>query len=116
MARLVGKLGVAQFLAGLDKDMVEKISAIRDDKDLLKDISVAAASVQVTNVVLKNFERVRPELYELLGNATGMTEAEIKDLSASEFVKLMDAFVSRDDFWDFFMLVSRRINTVLSGL
>lgn len=111
MARLVGKLGVANFLAGLDKDMVEKISAIRDDKDLLKDISVAAASVQVVNVVLKNAERIRPELYELLGNATGMTEAEIKDLPASRFVELLDAFVSRDDFWDFFMQVSRLIST-----
>jgi hypothetical protein len=111
MARLVGKIGVAQFLAGLDKDMVEKISAIRDGKDLLKDVSVASASVQIINIVLQNAGRIRPELYERLGSATGMTEAEIKDLPASRFVELLDAFVSRDDFWDFFMQVSRLIST-----
>ena len=111
MARLVGKIGVAQFLAGLDKDMVEKISAIRDGKDLLKDVSVASASVQVINIVLQNAGRIRPELFELLGNAAGMTEAEISDLPAARFVELLDAFISRDEFWDFFTLVSRRIST-----
>jgi len=113
MARLVGKIGVAQFLAGLDKDMVEKISAIRDGKDLLKDVSVASASVQIINIVLQNAGRIRPELYELLGSAAGMTEAEIKDLPASRFVELLDAFVSRDDFWDFFTQVSRLISTAV---
>lgn len=110
MARLVGKIGVAQFLAGLDKDMVEKISAIRDGKDLLKDVSVASASVQIINIVLQNAGRIRPELYDLLGNAAGMTEAEISDLPAARFVELLDAFISRDEFWDFFTLVSRRIS------
>lgn len=110
MAAMIGKIGVAQFLAGLDKDMVEKISAIRDGKDLLKDVSVASASVQIINIVLQNVGRIRPELFELLENATGMTEAEINDLSASRFVELLDAFISRDEFWDFFMQVSQLIS------
>lgn len=111
MARMVGKLGVGTFLASLDKDVVEKLAKMRTDRELMKDVSTAAASIKIINIILANSQAVKPELMELLANATGMKEQEIEDLPAAEFVALLDAYFSREDTWDFFMQVSSLINT-----
>lgn len=110
MARLVGKLGVGTFLSSLDKETLEKITQMKDAPELMKDINTAAASVKIINIILANSSAVMPELMELLGHASGMTEKEIMDLPAAEFVDLMYAFFSRADTWDFFTRVSHLIN------
>jgi hypothetical protein len=110
MARLVGKLGVGTFLSSLDKETIEKITKMKDAPELMKDISTAAASVKIINIILANSDKVMPELMELLGHATGMSETEIMDLPAADFVDLLDAFFSRADTWDFFTRVSQLIN------
>ena len=111
MARLVGKLGVGSFLASLDKETVDKIMRLKDAPELMKDVSTAAASLKIINIILANSSAIMPELLELLEHASGMTEQEIMDLDAAEFVDLLDAFFSRADTWDFFMRVSRLIST-----
>lgn len=111
MFRLVGKLGVGTFLSSLDKDTVDKILKLRDAPELMKDVSTAAASLKITNIILVNMDAIKPELYELLERASGMTEQEIVDLDVVDFIDLLDAFFSRADTWDFFMRVSRLIST-----
>ena len=111
MARMVGKIGVGAFLASLDKEVVAKIAKMRTDPELMKDVSTAAASLKIINIILANSGTVRTELMELLAHATGKKEQEIMDLPAATFVALLDAYFSREDTWDFFMQVSSLINT-----
>lgn len=111
MARMVGKIGVGAFLASLDKDVVERIAKMRTDPELMKDVSTAAASLKIINIILANSGAIKPELMELLAHATGKKEQEIEDLPAATFVALLDAYFSREDTWDFFMQVSLLIYT-----
>lgn len=111
MFRLVGKLGVGTFLESLDKETLDKILRLKDSPGLMRDVSTSAASLRMLNIILINYSKIQPELMELLEHVSGMTEAEIQDLGAAEFMGLLNAFWSREDTWDFFMQASRLIST-----
>lgn len=113
MAQMIGKIGVGRFFSSLDKDTLEKIMALKDDPEMLRDINVSAASLKLMNIVLVNIEAVKQELYDLLARASGKTSREIGELEAGEFVALLHAFIAREETWDFFTEVSRLISTAL---
>lgn len=59
-------------------------------------------STTVLQIIMSNFMRCRKPVYELLAVATGTDAATIQHLDPVDFLKLVDEYVSRESFMDFF--------------
>jgi len=88
-----------------------------DGKDKDKDSNGAKTTfvgfsivMDVVEIIMKNLPRCEKEIYSFLANLSGMTVEEIADLDMVTFTEMIIAVVQKDEFKDFFKVVSRLFN------
>ena len=63
--------------------------------------------MELAEVVLTNMNKCENEIYQLLSNVSNLSVKEVETLDAVIFLEMIIDFVKKDEFKDFFKVVSR---------
>ncbi len=111
MATLISKIGINKFAACLSSESV--LSAIKsltsDEQQSDSGAMIAAGSVilEVVNVVFSNLEKCRADIYRMLESTSNLSAEEISKLPMPVFFEMIIDFVKKEEFKDFFRVVSK---------
>lgn len=126
MINIVRKIGLHEIKNILNEETVNKIvgnvvgmvSKQRSTADENGDdntnsmaaigVSVLPTLLDVADIVLGNVSKCETDLYKFLASLSGLAVDDIKKLSLADFAEMILDVVQKDDFKDFFKVVSKR--------
>lgn len=113
MTKIIGKIGINEFTACLEKDTVKQMIDRLTGKEPTGNATMVGISVmlEIANVVIGNLSRCEGEIYQLLANVSGMTVKQVKEMDAVTFFEMIVDFVTKDEFKDFIKVVSKRFKS-----
>ena len=91
------------------KDMKSMISQ-KDDEDENTDATTmlgVSVVMEVVSIIMKNLPFCKNEIYTFLSGLSGMTVKEIGNLDMVTFTEMIVAVVQKQEFKDFFKVVSK---------
>lgn len=134
MFKLIKKIGIEEFRACLDSDMIEKAVLIAEKKreeaeeaeqaeaeqaeqaeaeqteteidDLFEIVGVSVA-LEAANIVITNIPKCETDIYNLLSQTSNLSVEEVKNLDMVTFFEMIVDFVKKDEFKDFMKVVSK---------
>lgn len=110
MFKVLSKIGINDIADGINADSMKKL--IKDHKDGdATNVGIAVATGMV-NVLLTNLPKCENEIYQLLSNTSNMTVDEIQQMDFAAFMEMVIDFVKKEEFKDFFKVVSRSFKPV----
>lgn len=95
MASILSKIGIKEF-----KNCIPK-----DAKGNIEEIGVAVA-FEIAGVVLANYSKCQEDIFKFFASLTEKTTEEISKMSLVEFTKLVVFFFKKEEFKDFYKVVS----------
>lgn len=109
MFKLVGKIGINEFTKCFEKDGVKDLIKSFTGENNDKSASIVGVSVmlEAANVILCNLPKCEGDIYSILSNTSNLTVDEIKEFDLAVFTEMIIDFVKKDDFKDFFKVVSK---------
>lgn len=110
MFGILSKIGFKDLKESLSAESIQDIvSAFNgDDKDNEAKTTFVGFSImmEVVEIIMKNLPSCEKEIYSLLAGLSGMTVKQIADLDMVTFTEMVIAVVQKDEFKDFFKVVS----------
>ena len=97
MASILSKIGVKQF-----KDCFPTNVKSKD----MEAVGISVA-FDMAGVILANYEKCQDDIFKFLASLSGMTKEEIEKLSLATFTEMVIAVVQKEEFKDFFSVVSK---------
>ena len=109
MFKILGKIGINEFTKCFEKDEVKELMAsfTGENKENVSSIVGMSVVLEAVNVILGNLPKCETDIYNLLSNTSNLSAKEIKELDMAVFVEMVVDFIKKDDFKDFFKVVSR---------
>ena len=111
MSKLISKIGLNEFTKAFDADSVKGLVGKRLNKETDKDSIETVAAIQVlmefVNIIMSHLQECEKEVHSLLSNCTGISVAELKKIYAPDFFEMVVNFVKKDEFLDFYGVVSK---------
>ena len=121
MFKILSKIGLKEIKANLDpasiRNMVSAFKGNNDEENTEENSEDIAYSVglsvflDLAQIVITNLPECKKEIYTLLSQVSGMTEKQIASLDMVTFTEMIVAFFKKEEFKDFFKVVSRLFNT-----
>lgn len=113
MTKIIGKIGINEFTACLEKDTVKQMIDRLTGKESTGNATMVGISVmlEIANVIIGNLSRCEGEIYQLLANVSGMAVKQVKEMDAVTFFEMIVDFVTKDEFKDFIKVVSKRFKS-----
>lgn len=112
MFSIISKIGINEFknCFGAEGvvDVIKGMSAEEKQDDSGAMLAAGAVALEAANIILKNIWRCKEEIYTLLAQTSNLSVEEIKaEGNAVMFVEMVVDFVKKDEFPDFFKVVSK---------
>lgn len=97
MASILSKIGVKQLKDCFPTDVKTK------------DMEAVGISVafEMVGIILANYEKCQDDIFKFLASLSGMGKEEIERLPLATFTEMVVAVVQKDEFKDFFSVVSK---------
>ena len=114
MTKIIGKIGINEFTACLEKDTVKQMIDRLTGKESTGNATTMvgfSVMLEIANVIIGNLSRCEGEIYQLLANVSGMTVKQVKEMDAVTFFEMIVDFVTKDEFKDFIKVVSKRFKS-----
>ena len=112
MVELLKKIGFNQlkniFNPSEIKKLVKSISekGEKNNEELVYSVGVSIFT-DLAGIVIENLGNCKNAIYTILSNASGKTKEEIGSLNLIEFTQMLIAFFKKEEFRDFFKVVSQ---------
>lgn len=129
MTSLVGKLGISNIAQLIDAKTLKATrfeAPTKMDKDgklvplpasewteaqkiaaMNADDARTQLTLRIVETILNNFEKCRDDIYRLLASGYSVSVDEIREVSAVTLIGLIDGYINREAFSDFFTQVLR---------
>ena len=110
MFGILSKIGFKDLKDSLSVDtiktMIDSVNGKSEDNDTQTTILGFGIIMEVVEVIMKNLPKCEKEIYSFLAGVSGMTAKEIADLDVATFTEMVIAVVQKEEFKDFFKVVS----------
>ena len=118
MLNILKKIGFKEFKECFNKESLESIVDMfmngakaenKNDNDTLVavGISILPSVLDIADVLIGNLAKCENEFYKFLTNISNLSVDQIKKLKMAEFFEMIVDVLKKDDFKDFFKVVSR---------
>lgn len=111
MCSIISKVGISEFSACFEKESVRKAMMSAKDSDASDDenATIVGLSIilEIANVIISGLPKCENEIYTLLSNVTEMSVEEIQEMGMAEFFEMIMSFITKEEFKDFFKVVSK---------
>lgn len=111
LVRVIKKFGIEDFKKcffnqNVQNLFVEKKEEGADNDKLLETVGMEVA-FDVANIVIINLPNCEEEIYDFLSQISNLSKKKVEDLPMNEFFEMIIDVVQKEEFKDFFTLVSR---------
>lgn len=112
MVALLEKIGFEQLKSIFDPvkttELIKTLSQKehKDNDEFLYSVGVSIFA-DLAGVIIKNLGACKNEIYTILANVSGKTKESIGELSLVDFTQMIIAFFKKEEFKDFFKVVSQ---------
>lgn len=103
MVKIISKIGISEFKNCFKSPSVH--SKIKSNMDFSA-IGLEVI-IEMVGTVLENLPKCESDIYSFLADLSGMKSNEISELGMSEFAELIEAVLTKEEFKDFFTVVSK---------
>ena len=113
MVKIVSLIGFKEFKNALDPKLVSSFIDKSGEKtrDKLATAIGINATFEVAGIIMENLNKCKKEIYEFLASVSGLEEEKLKkELSPAEFLRLIIDVIEKEEFKDFFKVVSKFFN------
>lgn len=114
MTKIIGKIGINEFTACFEKDVVKQMVAnLTGHRSTADNVTMVGISVtlEIANVIMGKLSSCEAEIYQILANVSSMTVKQIKELDGVVFFEMVLDFIMKDEFRDFIKVVSKRFDS-----
>ena len=107
MMKIVSKIKIREFKGCFDNiNAGDTEDGLKTPETIIRRIGIEAA-FNIADVVLTNIGCCENDVYSFFADLSGMKPSEIKHLEMSEFAEMFIQLVMKEEFKDFFTVVSR---------
>lgn len=111
LVRVIKKFGIEDFKKcffnqNVQKLFIEKKEEGADNDKLLETVGMEVA-FDIANIVISNLPNCEEEIYDFLSQVSNLSKKKVEDLPMNEFFEMIIDVVQKEEFKDFFTLVSR---------
>lgn len=114
MMKILGNIGMDELKDIVSEENIKSlITTINNAENKNEDVAVVLGFnlvLEIAGVVMNNLPKCEKDIYKFLGGLSGMTEKQIADLPMVTFAEMIMAVIDKDEFKDFFKVVSRLFN------
>ena len=111
MFGILSKIGFKDLKNSLTPDRVTELTtAFQKQEGDANDMSTYLGfniMLEAVEIIMKNLPSCKMEIYTLLSSLSGMTVKQIADLDMVTFTEMIIAVVQKEEFKDFFKVVSK---------
>lgn len=113
MFRILSKIGFKDLKEIITPDKIKDMKSMisqKDDEDENTDATTmlgVSVVMEVVSIIMKNLPFCKNEIYTFLSGLSGMTVKEIGNLDMVTFTEMIVAVVQKQEFKDFFKVVSK---------
>ena len=105
MFQIISKIGIREFKTCFESPDVKAAIAKTEGTDL-NSVGLAVM-LDIGGIVLANVPKAKDDIYLLLSQLSGLSKQEIGALPMATFAQMVIDVVRKDEFKDFFQVVSR---------
>lgn len=106
-SKIISKIGFNElkncFKTSQIKEIIENENKTQDE--LLLEVGTTIV-FDLVGIILSNLDKVETDLYKLFASLTGKSEEDISKLEPAEFADLIIRLFQKEEFADFFKVVS----------
>lgn len=103
MVKIISKIGISEFKNCFKSTSVsEKIKSNMDFSAIGLEVII-----EMVGIVLGNLPKCESDIYSFLADLSGKKSKEISELDMSEFAEMIKEVLTKDEFKDFFTVVSK---------
>lgn len=110
MCAIIGKIGINNFTKCFNSDdlldLFDKNKGVKN----LTNLAGMTIAFEMANAIVSNIPNCEKEIFDLLASVTGMKASEVKSLGLATFTEMVIDFVKKEEFKDFFKVVSKLFN------
>lgn len=108
MFKIISKIGIKEFKSCFESDGVKAaIQAANGETKVDMEVIGLGVALDIAGVVITNIPNAKEDIYLFLSQISGLTKDEIKSLSIATFTEMIVDVVRKDEFKDFFKVVSK---------
>lgn len=115
MMKILGNIGMDELKDIVSGENIKSLITTTNANEKNEDVATVLGFnlvLEIAGVVMNNLPKCEKDIYKFLGGLSGMTEKQIADLPMVTFAEMIMAVIEKDEFKDFFKVVSRLFNKV----
>ena len=115
MMKILGNIGMDELKDIVSGENIKSLITTTNANEKNEDVATVLGFnlvLEIAGVVMNNLPKCEKDIYKFLGGLSGMTEKQIADLPMVTFAEMIIAVIDKDEFKDFFKVVSRLFNKV----
>lgn len=114
MFKILSKMGFKDLKGKMTPDTVKGLMETFTDQggqeeDMSSYVGMSVV-MDVAEVIISNLPSCEQDIFDFLGSVTGMKAKEIADLPMVTFAEMIVMFIQKEEFKDFFKVVSKLFN------
>ena len=102
---ILDKIGFAE-IKPLITATIKEFSGAEDKDDMQMKLGLSIG-LDIGGIILANYDKCADTLIKWLADVAGMEKKAVEKLSLADFAELLFAVIKKDDFKDFFTVVSK---------
>ena len=109
MFKIISKIGIKEFKSCFESEDVKeaiKSATNGETQDGLEVIGLGVA-LEIASVIMANVPQAKEDIYLFLAQVSGMSKDDIRNLPISTFTEMIIDIVKKEEFKDFFGVVSK---------
>ena len=109
MFKIISKIGIKEFKSCFESEDVKEAIKSATNGDARTDLEVIGIGValEIASVIMANVPQAKEDIYHFLAQVSGMSKDDIRNLPISTFTEMIIDVVKKEEFKDFFGVVSK---------
>lgn len=110
MCAIIGKIGISNFTKCFNSDELLDLFDKKQGAKNLTNLAGLTVVFEMANTIVSNVPKCEKEIFDLLASVSGLKVNEIKAFGLATFTEMIIDFVKKEEFKDFFKVVSKLFN------
>lgn len=110
MCTIIGKIGINNFTKCFNSDELLDLFDKNKGAKNLTNLAGLTVVLEMANTIVSNVPQCEKEIFDLLASVSGLKVNEIKAFGLATFTEMIIDFVKKEEFKDFFKVVSKLFN------
>lgn len=109
MFKIISKIGIKEFKSCFESEDVKEAIKSATNGENQNDLEVIGIGValEIASVIMANIPQAKEDIYLFLAQVSGMSKDDIRNLPISTFTEMIIDVVKKEEFKDFFGVVSK---------